>query len=663
MRQAQAARDLLAGRIKAPLDASILPGEADREALRSSAPTKYWLPIRLAAKIEEETLELNREPIGIGQRAQNVATKIKQIDNAAASQIYPSGPVTDNLFNEGACFVITQPEMSNWANTPTSMYDDPDTKKQLSKRYAVDGKGRGEDDEHYERSRRAGLSVDFKPDTSKSAEYFTSVKKDYLARNLPISMRAISIREMVPLNPRRKGDLMILDGAVRKSEWSVSSLLQAGYRWGESGHMEQAAPEGALSSGGTRNVTHYELWYKAANGHIYTSWCIDGKTTERKNPQGEYDECIDLTEKYGIETLPIAFDYGLNFEGEINADDRPVSFVNIFGRSWLNEDTAKTHMLVRGYKEANLFRAIKLDADLLKVLGVTDAPPPIELKPGFIVYTLGDLQDLNSTGGLAEQIELIKMLRTNLDEDMPSVDALGGGSNVSAIGRNAAGRDVLQNFGQVLRGRRNIKAASMTHFNEQAACIGRRDHPICLFVNQEIPVEQRVSQQSSTRAVIEVDPEIFGDVWNVTAVTPPDFQDNLAAIQVLGDQHDRGKIPHKWLLEKGYGDQAPDVTLAEIEAELARKSPPGQARLLMMSAKIAGDEEMAAIMEGLAAQELVKLMPLEQPNPSNVVPASIGAGLQPPPHMMGTSVASPIDSQIGGMMAGAINASTNGSPV
>jgi len=647
MRQAQAARDLLAGRIRAPLDASILPGEADREALRSSTPAKFWLPLRIVAKIREEKLQIDREPIGIGQRAQNVATKIKQIDNAAASELYPDGPVTDNLFNEGACFVITQPEMSHWAGTPDSMYDDPDSKTTIKKRYAVDSRGRGEDDDYYSGRK-------FKPNESKSAEYFTSVQKDYRARNIPIIMRAISTREAVPLNPRRVGEEMRVDGLIRKSEWSISSLLRAGYRWGESEHMEPSSS----TSGSTRNLTMYELWYCDARGHCYTSYCIDGKQTWKNG----MDAVIDLTEEYRIESLPVAFDYGLNFEGEINPQDRPVPFVNIFGRSWLNEDTAKTFMLVRGYKEANLFRVMKLDADLIKVLGVTDAPPPVEMKPGHIVYTLGDMQDAHSTAGLREMIDLIGLLRTNLDDDLPSVDALGGGSNVSAIGRNAAVRDVLEMFGQVMRGRRNLMAQSMAHFNEQAACIGRKHQPICLFVNQEIPVEQRVSQQSSTRAVIEVDPEVFGDVWNVSAVTPPDIRDNLALAQVLADQHTQGKIPHEWLLEKGYGDQAPDVTLAKIEAEKARQTPLGLARLNMMAATIAGDEELAAIMEGLAAQELVKLNPMAGPETGNVVPAGIGAGLQPP-HMMGTSMANPIDSQVGGMMQGALQASAPGGGV
>ena len=63
-------------------------------------------------------------------------------------------------------------------------------------------------------------------------------------------------------------------------------------------------------------------------------------------------------------------------------------------------------------------------------------------------------------------------------------------------------------------------------------------------------------------------------------------------------------------------------------------TPLGQARLNMMAATIAGDEELAAVMEGLAQQELLKLMPAGPPSPENVVPTSMAAGVTPP-HMMG----------------------------
>jgi hypothetical protein len=665
MQQMQEARDLLAGRIKAPLDASILPGEADREALRSSTPDKYWLPLRIKAKISRQELRIKREPVGIGTNAMKAATYVEMVDNAAADLGYPGDVVDDLLLNEGAAFVVTQPQMSLWSATPDSMYDDKDERTKVSKRYALDSKGRAQDDEYYT---EPGSRRQFKAHESKSAEYFTSVVKDYRARNIPIEQRALSCIEAIPLNPRRKGDQMLVDGLIRKSEWSVSSLLIAGYKWGESGHMEPANP----NQGGTRNLTHHELWYKAPNGHIYTSWCIDGKVTERKSPTGDYEDHIDLTEVYGIETMPVAFDYGINFSGAINPDDRPVPFVNIFGRSWLNEDTAKTFMLVRGYKEANLFRAYKPDVLLLQHLGLTDNVPMPQMQPGLIVPVLGDMQDAHSTAGLAEMIELIKLMRSGTSESLPTVDALGGGEDVSAIGRNAAGRDVLEMFGGVMNGRKNIKAQAMSHWNEQAACIGRKADKICLFVNQEIPVEQRSGNQSSTRAIIEVEPDKFGDVWDVSCEVPPKMEDNLAKIQVLGDQHDRGKIPHEWLLEQGYGDPAPDVTLAKINAEKAMNTPLGQARLNMMAAQIAGDEELEQIMKALAQEELMKLMPAAPPTPDNVVPSSIGAGLQPPmmggqpmpSHMPGTAMGNPVDSQVGGIVNAGIQASTaNGSPV
>ena len=162
-RQKQAARDLLAGKLKAPLDASILPNDQDREALRASGAQKYDLPLRMVAMIMEDDPRVKREPVGVGPRAMSVATKIEMIGNALKDLIYPREPIVDTLFNEGDAYCVTQPSTTAWdEKMPDSMYDDPDTKTRVSKRYAVDAKGRGQDDEHYEKARGSGLSVDFR---------------------------------------------------------------------------------------------------------------------------------------------------------------------------------------------------------------------------------------------------------------------------------------------------------------------------------------------------------------------------------------------------------------------------------------------------------------------------------------------------------------------
>ena len=640
-RKQQAARDLLAGKMKAPLDESILPGSADREHLRSSIPEKYVVPIKTEAMLSEKEIRLKRFPVGIGQRAMTTATKIEQIDNALAGLCYPDAPVTDNLLQEGAAIVVTQPMTSFWAAAPDSMYED-DEMTTVKKRYAVDKDGRSEDDDYYT---EPGSSRKFRANDKESSKYFDSVRKDYYARNVPIEMRALSCREAVVLYPRRKGSRMIVDGLVRKSEWSLSSLVKAGYRWGRDAHME---PSGAAND---RNRTMFEYIGTNAAGHVYFSYSVDGEETTKNGKSA----VIDLTETLGIEQLPIAFDYGMNFAGEIDADLRPIPFVDLFARSWMNQDSALTSMLVRFYKVANLYMTYEPNADLLKVLGITGDVPMPEMRPGFIVPVLGKLQDPNSTVNLREFSDVISILRSVTQEHEISGAATGtGDSQVAGYAQNVALARALGTFTQVRSGQQSIKEQAIAHANEQMACIGKKRRPVCLFVNQEIPVEQRSGQQSSTRAIIEVDPELFGDVWDVTAEVPQDIEDNMALAQVLSEHHDRGKIPHEWLLEKGYGDPSPDVTLAKIRAEAAMNTPLGMARLNTMAAQIAGDDELEAIMKGLAAQELLKLMPADPATPDNVVPSSIGAGLQPP-HMTGMVAPNPVESQVGGIMGGAMN--------
>lgn len=636
-RKAQAARDFLAGKIKAPLDASILPGSADREALRASNTQKYFMPIKVNAMLVKDDIRLTRYPVGVGPRAMAAATKVEQVDNAVAELIYPHLVVTDLLLQEGAAFNITQPAMSFWGRTP-KMFTNED-EEIIDKRYSVDKHGRGEDDPYYAEGKRK-----YREDRSKSGEYFKSVEMDYRARNLPIEMRALSIRECVPINPVRKGNRMVLDGMVRKSEWTVSNLLKAGYRWGEDGHMEPAA------SGATKSATMYELWFINPNGHVYTSYSIDGKTTTK----GEQAAVIDLTETYGIESLPIAFDYGMSFPGA-DSDDRPIPFVDIFAKSWLNIDSAVTSLLVRFYKVANLYMTYEPNVDLLKHLGITDHVPMPEMKPGFMIPVLGKLQDANSSAGMREFGELISVLKMTLDEEMPSPDATGSGPGGTAgYAQNVAAAKALGTFVQVRHGQLSMKEQALGHFNEQAACIGREHRPLCVVVNQEIPVDQRkAGQQSSTRAVIEVDPDMFGDTWNVTAEIPQNIEDNMPLAQVLAEHHSQGKIPLRFYLEKGLGITDPDVFEAELRAEQAMSTPYGLAMLNLEAAQYAGDEEQAAIMEGIAAQELLKILPQGPETSDNVMPAASLAGMQGPA-MTGMVAPNPVDSAVGGVMAGAM---------
>lgn len=647
-REQRASRDFLAGRLKAPLDASILPGDTDREALRYSSPQKLWLPQKILGMLNEDTPEIKREPVGIGPRAQSVASRIEMIDNALAGLKYPDDVVNDLLLNEGAAIVVTMPAMAAWDGVPTEMYEDEE-RTTIKRAYAVDGKGRGEDDGYYS---EPGSRRRFKPDVSKSASYFSSVEKDYRARNVPIDVKAMSCLEAVVINPRRQGDRMVLDGLIRRSEWSVSTLLQRGYRWGTSDSLE---PAGVNSSSGTKMATMYEYWGTTASGHVYTSYCIEGLTTTKDG----HAAVIDLTEVYGIQQLPVAFDYGLSFPGAISPDDRPLPFPIIFGRAQLAKDTAMTSAQVRFFKEANIYRGYKPDEALLRYLGIGkgDVPMP-NMEPGKIIPILGDMMDMNSSGGLRELAAYMDMLDRDVRPELPSPDATGGGENVSGYGRNVAKRDTLANFQGVIRGALNLKAQSLAHANEQMACIGRKHRPICLYVNQDVPVEQRnPTEQSSTKAIIEVDPDVFGGVWDVHAVIPTDVGDNMPLTQQLADLHDRKKIPLEMFLEKGLGVKAPDVMLAKIKAEEAANSPLGQARLMGRAAELAADKELAAIMKGLEEQALVQLFPGQPAGPGNVVPTSIAAGVTPP-HMtgMGGGAVNPAEQALAGIVSGGMQA-------
>jgi hypothetical protein len=101
-------------------------------------------------------------------------------------------------------------------------------------------------------------------------------------------------------------------------------------------------------------------------------------------------------------------------------------------------------------------------------------------------------------------------------------------------------------------------------------------------------------------------------------------------------------------LEKGLGDESPDETMIEIQTEkLLFQTPQGQNYLFQLVGKKLDDQKMAQL---FAAVQSGQAMPDGTPT------AALPGGGRPTGQLQGTQAPQPVNSAIGGIMAGAIGA-------
>lgn len=576
----EAARNMLAGRTQAPLPDKIQL--EDRDAFRVSLPEKYTVPLHLLNKLTEMKVELKRYPVGAGPRALTVATRIEQNVNAYMTRLYPLAATIDLLLNEGECAVICAPVSTAWEHVP-ELYED--NTRRVKRRFQRDRDGRARDDAYFQDGNR------FVPNLRESTKAFKSEELHYLAQHPPFEFRAVSRLNSMPINPMLVGPHVQLDGLLVRTSFTVSELLRRKYRWGESGQIQAGRRNDARS---TDELTLYEIWGRDINNHIYVSYCVDGHETWKDAGDGETKPAtIDLTDLYGIERLPVAYAYGWHWPGVVDPDQRGIPFVDPFARSWLNKDTIATSEVWRMWTHAFVSLLYKPDMDLIdRAGGSIEDLPDINLHPLTVSPILGNIQMPYMSQGSAEAARLMGLLSSSLATETPSSLAFGGSGATSGFDRNVAEADMLGTMTQVTRGILSLYEQSGSMALELATHIGRKRRPVVIEHNDGTLVEQTPGRQSSTRALVELDPDLCGDDFTVTALIPNRFGDNLAVHQLAADWVDKGFLPLRKLLEM-VGDPAPEQTIAEIYAERVEKLPQFEARVIARALAIVGDQELS----------------------------------------------------------------------
>jgi len=230
----------------------------------------------------------------------------------------------------------------------------------------------------------------------------------------------------------------------------------------------------------------------------------------------------------------------------------------------------------------------------------------------------------------------------SVHEEAPS-SAAGGGPGATSGHDRALIRSMLQDaYDDVLNG--GLQA--MTFVGSMATEIADR---IAEHYEVTVPVYcsvQPKGMRQSIRKAQELTTDMTQGVYDYWCEYPPEEGENLPYAQMLMQWSLEGRIPLRQALEKGLGDESPDETMIEIQTEkLLFQTPQGQQYLFQMVAKKLDDEKMAQLFQAVQSGQA-----MPDGTPTAALP---GGGA---PQLAGTTVPQPVNSAIGGIMAGATGA-------
>jgi hypothetical protein len=158
--------------------------------------------------------------------------------------------------------------------------------------------------------------------------------------------------------------------------------------------------------------------------------------------------------------------------------------------------------------------------------------------------------------------------------------------------------------------------------------------------------------RQSVRKAQELTQDMCQGVYDYYCEYPPEEGENLPYAQLLMQWSIEGRIPLRQALEKGLGDESPDETMIEIQTEkLLFNTPQGQQYLFQLVGKKLDDEKMAQL---FSAVQSGQAMP--DGTPTAALPGGGAPPGQPTGQLQGTQPPQPVNSAIGGIMAGATQA-------
>jgi hypothetical protein len=615
----------------------VVPKDFAEVAGNLAVKLPYGITVALHAvqMLSSKRPRLRRDPMGKSMGARTNASDLEVWANAAVSAIEEQHgqfwrPLMDMLFNQGCAAVLCFPAAAGWENMPSYVDEDGAVYRQ------------------------------WKSDTAKgSRQLYEDYLLDWKARQVPISIRVIGIDQCLPiLGPGHR-----LDGLIVRSQYSKEQLEAAGYRWrfGDTGHIGVGSDPDYITQqrGFYPKFTLYELWRPGSVvyyvGEGVTAPASDGSNLTiayRVASDGSQNPAwVDLKRDFGITRLCGTWLWGCNFASETDPDRRGVPFLFPFLSSFQGMNNLATAKLAHTWQHAFGGWFIPANADVSPDLVMENGRPrEIDVQPMKAQYVAGTPVPATHPGTNKDVDELMGLMLGAVHEEAPS-SAAGGGPGATSGHDRALIRSMLQDaYDDVLNG--GLQA--MTFVGSMATEIADR-----IVDNYEVTVPVYCSVQpkgmrQSIRKAQELTQDQCGGVYDYWAEYPPEEGENLPYAQMLMQWSLEGRIPLRQALEKGLGDESPDETMIEIQTEkLLFNTPQGQQYLFQLVGKKLDDQKMAQLFQAVQSGQA-----MPDGTPTAALP---GQGQPPGPpgatgQLQGVNPPQPVNSAIGGIMAGATGA-------
>ena len=601
------ARDFLRGRISANLppairDAAIRHGNASTgvsDVLEYHAPQILVRAMAMVAEFASKAPQPKRHPVARARESGSVSNRIERVATGLMGQLWGYRQSCDPLLLDSEAASTVIPATAHWAE-PLDQYDviKPDEWRRLpddlralwdwkpedgtdtggsfrryARRYRRDSDGRPEWDDEYELGKRP-----FRENTKKSAEAVEEEIEQRVRSRFPLEVALLLPPQFAPINPRWEGDHLTLDGIARRERLGGTDLYKRGYRWAKAGPA--LIPNEGMTS--VAPVTLDTLLLQDGDGCPYLIYSVDGCRTWKQDADQDFNDSIDLADRYGFDFLPIAYSWGLHTLSA-DPDDCVIPFLEPLIVPSLMRDrlVAMTDFHTAQTSCGGWF--VEIDPKIHETM------PELAQRPQFKVTQMaatpvpGRVTPAVHPGagpGLAVQKEI-------LDMDLLAAQGPQAADAGSGIHQAIIDRDQNRGMSMAWDGVDGLYAATATNGLRALACLARNlGRPITINVLTEMPDNDTTS---NTKSTVVVDPDMFGGDYRVIAWRPDEWGSNPTKQAMLMQAQKDGQAT--WVeMREAIGDPDPIGSLAQIFTEkLIMESEEGKQLVLDEVAKLNND--------------------------------------------------------------------------
>lgn len=685
-------RRFLSGELKIPLPEQFQV--LGKEYLEFGLPSRWNMAMHLSTVLQEQVARVRRDG-GTNPAAEQRATTVELAMNAAIDKSLDQDTLTDLLLNESQCGLVVTMSGAGWeerADYCDTIDEDEYDKlgpaerkgyKPREGRYGkVEPNGEFAPKERWWRDKdgkppKAG--EDFERDSGRTTRAWHVAYEEFKARQWPFMVRVIPADDCVPIY----GPNLRLEGLIVRSLFTTEELLHRKYSWEKDGNL--VTPAGNPDFGGgsitSDTLTLYEAYLLDADGLPYCVYEVaDGSKSYRTLKDGKA-AVTDLFAEFGLTRLPAFYGYGQRFARSNMANPGVplgIPFLLPMIKVMLLREMVSVGIAVKTMWSGFPGYGYKPDADMLsqhpELTIDNNAPRVLEVKPMSITPVPGDLFPLQSPGLGPEVGALMGILSEAESSAGPNPTSAGAAGATGVSDRSLIDEQIKRSYAAVLKTKREAVqfcAEVMLEYGTKWA--QRAGRSLSIHADIPVPTLSGTRRKVTKRGVVEIDADVVGENFSLTAYYPEEFGANLARTQQMLEAYKDGTTTWREMREVGFNDESPEETRVELILDKFYASDEYQAEVLADALQANGDTKLADKMrlkaKGALAPDGLPIGAYGGVPLPGQVPGMMPPGLAPPPGppgmpMMGPGGAPTVDlalpnpglSQLGGVVGGQLQA-------